>query len=82
MTQKASTSSASAERRARSLLGVGATASVLGIALSAAGSSDLTAWLTVAALGLLIYAVHAFGRTGADAPAGTKRRRAVRTSGA
>lgn len=58
----------SSESGNRSLLAFAATATVLGIGLSVAGSSALAAWLTVSALALLVFALHRFGRSGPDAP--------------
>jgi hypothetical protein len=69
---------------ARSLMGAGVTAALLGIALSAGRSPELGSWVTVTALLLLIYALHRFGRSGADAPtlAAAPRRARKKKSGA
>ena len=52
----------------RSLLALAATGVALGIGLSVSGSHGLGAWLTVAALVLLVFALHRLGRSGPDAP--------------
>ncbi|MEB2313604.1 MAG: hypothetical protein OZ921_15730 [Sorangiineae bacterium] len=55
-----------AARRARSLLAFAATAALVGIGWSVSGGQAAGAWITVLALALLIYALHRYGRTGAD----------------
>ncbi len=52
----------------RSLIGIGATAVLFGIALSASGDSFTGAVLTLSSLLVLIYALHRFGRSGPDEP--------------
>lgn len=59
---------AAAEGKARTLLRVAATTTVVGIFLAAAGDEDLSRWLTIAGIILLIVALHRFGRLGADEP--------------
>lgn len=41
---------------------------LVGIALASSGEPDKGAVVTLASLGLLIYALHRFGRSGPDAP--------------
>jgi hypothetical protein len=53
---------------ARSILAVGATVALLGIALSAGGSPEFGSWVTITGLLLLLVGLHRFGRSGADEP--------------
>lgn len=50
----------------RSLLAVGVTTLVVGIAIAATGDPPTGGVVTVASLILLIYGLHRFGRTGPD----------------
>lgn len=52
----------------RSLLAFAATGVALGIGLSVSGSHGLGAWITLAALVLLVFALHRLGRSGPDSP--------------
>lgn len=56
------------ESRARSLLEVGACTTAVGIALAVTGDNDVSRWLTVAGLLLLVLGLHRFGRLGGDPP--------------
>ncbi len=64
------------EPRMRSLLVLAAAGVAAGIALSVLKLPELAAPLTVGALVTLIYAVHAFGRSGPDRTRPRRRRRA------
>lgn len=50
----------------RSLLAIGATTALVGIAIAATGDPTSGGVVTVASLVLLIYGLHRFGRTGPD----------------
>jgi hypothetical protein len=50
----------------RTLLAVGATTVLVGIALAATGDPSTGGVVTVLSLVLLIYGLHRFGRSGAD----------------
>jgi hypothetical protein len=52
------------ERRPRLALAAGGVLLVLGLALVGGGPSDFGKWVALAALLLLIYGVHSFGRLG------------------
>lgn len=52
----------------RALLGIGVTTVLVGIGLAASGDSLLGGMVTVPSLVVLIYALHRFGRSGADEP--------------
>jgi O-antigen ligase len=52
----------------RSLLAFAATCVAAGVAFSVTGSHGLGAWVTVAALALLVFSLHRLGRSGPDAP--------------
>jgi hypothetical protein len=54
--------------RARRLIAGAATTALIGIALCAGGEQAIGSYVTVAALLTLIWGVHRFGRSGADAP--------------
>ncbi len=55
-------------RRVRSLLALGATSVLAGIALAATGEPLLGGIVVVPSLVLLVYALHRFGRSGPDEP--------------
>ena len=65
------------EQRTRSLLALAASGVAAGIALSVLKAPELSAPLTVGSLVTLIYAVHAFGRSGPDHARPRRRRRAT-----
>ncbi|MBK7581774.1 MAG: hypothetical protein IPI67_16395 [Myxococcales bacterium] len=52
----------------RSLLGIGVTTVLVGIAIAATGDPLSGGVVTVTSLVLLIYALHRLGRSGPDAP--------------
>jgi hypothetical protein len=52
------------ERVARSRMAKSATAALVGIALSTAVDPSLGGWVTVGSIGMLIWSLHRFGRTG------------------
>lgn len=56
------------EHNARLLLTIGASVACLGIALAVAGDDELSRWLTIGGVALLIAGLHRFGRLGADPP--------------
>jgi hypothetical protein len=55
------------EAKARTLLKIGACTSAAGIALAVTGDNDVSRWLTIAGLALLVWGLHRFGRLGVDA---------------
>ena len=55
---------ADASARARTRLGLSATAALVGIALSTSVDPTLGGWLTVASVAALVASLHQFGRTG------------------
>jgi hypothetical protein len=61
------------ESSARSLLKIGACTTAAGIALAVTGDNDVSRWLTLAGLVLLVWGLHRFGRLGVDA-AGKRER--------
>ena len=64
-----------AARTERTLLSVGASTALLGIAMSTGESSTLGGILTLGGLVTTIIGLHRFGRSGPDAPSPRKRRR-------
>jgi hypothetical protein len=56
------------ESRARSLLEIGSCTTAAGIALAVTGDNDVSRWLTVAGVLLLVLGLHRFGRLGSDPP--------------
>jgi hypothetical protein len=54
------------EARARSLIKIGACTSAAGIALAVTGDNDVSRWLTVIGIVLLVWGLHRFGRLGSD----------------
>ena len=56
------------ESSARSLLEIGACTTAAGIALAVTGDNDVSRWLTVAGVLLLVVGLHRFGRLGGDPP--------------
>ncbi len=52
----------------RRILAIGASLSLLGIALSVTASQTLGAWLTVGSLLVMLYGLHRLGRLGPDEP--------------
>ncbi|HWA77837.1 MAG TPA: hypothetical protein VG937_36130 [Polyangiaceae bacterium] len=56
------------EARARSLIKIGACTSAAGIVLAVTGDNDVSRWLTVAGIVLLVWGLHRFGRLGGDRP--------------
>jgi len=60
--------------RIRRLIGLGTAGAVLGIGLST-GASQVGPILTVASWLALLLALHRYGRSGPDVPAGRSRRR-------
>lgn len=65
-------------QRERTLLAVGAGASLLGIALSVGQQSSLASGMTLLGLLGLIIGLHRFGRSGPDAPTDSPRKPAKR----
>ncbi|MCA9631174.1 MAG: hypothetical protein KC766_26105 [Myxococcales bacterium] len=61
----------------RRVLAVGATLTLLGIALSVTASQALGAWLTVGALLVMLYGLHRLGRLGPDEPLRRRDLRAI-----
>ena len=59
----------------RKLMGGASTGVAVGIALGVLDQATLGSLVTVTSLVLLIYAVHSFGRVGADRSAPARRRR-------
>lgn len=55
------------ESKARSLIKIGACATAAGIALAVTGDNDVSRWLTLAGVVLLVWGLHRFGRLGRDA---------------
>jgi hypothetical protein len=54
----------SQERIARSRIAKSATAVLVGIVLSTAVDPSIGGWVTVGSVGMLIWSLHRFGRTG------------------
>jgi len=54
------------ETRARSLIKIGACTTAAGIALAVTGDNDVSRWLTVVGIVLLVWGLHRFGRLGDD----------------
>jgi hypothetical protein len=50
------------EARARNIIKIGACASAAGIALAVTGDNDVSRWLTVIGIALLVWGLHRFGR--------------------
>ena len=55
------------EANTRTLLKIGATLVVCGIALAVADDEGIARWLALAGIGLLVFGLHRFGRLGSDA---------------
>jgi len=55
-------------KKERTLLSVGVTSTLLGLAFSVGGASAISRSLTLAGLVVLILGLHRFGRSGPDAP--------------
>ena len=56
------------EARSRSVLAAATATTLVGIALCTGDNQELGAWITLAGLLGLIYAVHRFGRLGPEPP--------------
>jgi hypothetical protein len=56
------------ESRLRSLIAVGASVTLIGIALAASENQQIGGWLTLAGLIALVYGLHRYGRSGPDDP--------------
>ena len=52
----------------RTLLAVGLSVTLIGIALSATENASLGSWLVIVGLIALVFGLHRFGRTGPDRP--------------
>jgi uncharacterized membrane protein len=60
--------SAAPESRLRSLIAIGASVMLIGIALAASDNQQIGGWLTLAGLISLVYGLHRYGRSGPDEP--------------
>ncbi len=71
MSLSAETRPSSREHKARLLITTGAVAACVGIALAVAGDDELSRWLVLGGVAVLVLGLHRFGRLGADPPAET-----------
>jgi hypothetical protein len=62
------------------MLGGAGTGALAGIALCVADQPTLGGWIVIGSLALMLFALHRFGRSGADAPL-RKRKKAKKRQG-